>query len=70
MLGEGIIHHWAGTQGFTHDDIPFVGAVNGRPGNYIIAVNRFFPKKCGEVAHSFSIRVIPGTWTATSAAID
>ena len=33
----GLTRIWTGIQGYTHEDIPYVGEVEGRRGQYIIA---------------------------------
>ncbi|KAJ3742366.1 FAD dependent oxidoreductase [Lentinula detonsa] len=35
--GEGLLYDWTGIMGFTRDNIPFVGNVEGKPGAYVIA---------------------------------
>ncbi|KAJ3768495.1 FAD dependent oxidoreductase [Lentinula raphanica] len=35
--GEGFLYDWTGIMGYTRDNIPFVGNVEGKPGAYIIA---------------------------------
>ncbi|KAJ4473002.1 FAD dependent oxidoreductase [Lentinula aciculospora] len=35
--GEGLLYDWTGIMGYTKDNIPFVGNVEGKPGAYVIA---------------------------------
>lgn len=37
--GEGLSRTWSGIQGFTHDAIPYVGALSKRPNSFILAGN-------------------------------
>ncbi|KAJ3807149.1 FAD dependent oxidoreductase, partial [Lentinula aff. lateritia] len=36
-IGEGLVYDWTGIMGYTRDNIPFVGDVEGKPGAYVIA---------------------------------
>ncbi|KAJ3889528.1 FAD dependent oxidoreductase [Lentinula edodes] len=36
-VGEGLLYDWTGIMGYTRDNIPFVGDVEGKPGAYVIA---------------------------------
>ncbi|KIK54850.1 hypothetical protein GYMLUDRAFT_231584 [Collybiopsis luxurians FD-317 M1] len=66
-VGEGFLYDWTGIMGYTRDNIPFVGNVEGKPGAYIIAGH------CGHgmariisCAKSLATLISGGSWTDTT----
>ncbi|KAI1101174.1 FAD dependent oxidoreductase [Jackrogersella minutella] len=65
-LGEGLLHTWTGIVGMTTDSVPFVGKVDGLPGQWICAgFNGHGMARIFTSAPGVAKLILGGTWEDT-----